>query len=199
MKKIVVFAIGLIILQSCGEANELEEKAKAAFHIDKPQGWVANPNQKLKDNLDRLDMDDAKAKKMLASHKGMIMLCAYTKYDPKTERGLMPTIQVNMAKNPSRDFNDFKNDMLKSTEQMELMFEGFNFLDGPKEITVDGHKAFFFQSEFDLSYDENGPVKVRSWTYAIPVEDYFYQINFSDMGDDDCSVLFKKIIASIKV
>jgi hypothetical protein len=106
---------------------------------------------------------------------------------------------VNMAKNPSRDFNDFKNDMLKSTEQMELMFEGFNFLDGPKEITVDGHKAFFFQSEFNLSHDESGPVKVRSWTYAIPVEGYFYQINFSDMGGMIVARYLKKIVASIKV
>jgi len=196
MKKILVFAIGLIVLQACGETNE---KPKTAFHIDKPEGWVANPNQKLKDNLDQLDMDDAKVKEMIQSNKGMIMLCAYTKYDPKKEGGLMPTIQVNMAKNPSSDYNDFKSDMLKSSEQMESMFEEFHFLDGPKEVTIDGHKAFFFQSEFNLGQDESGPVKVRSWTYSIPVGDHFYQINFSDLEGDDCSELFKKILASIKV
>lgn len=196
MKKILVIAIGLLLLQACGETDE---KEKEAFLIDKPEGWVANPNQRLKDNLDRLDMDDLEVKKMLDSHNGNVMLCAYTKYDPKTRQGLMPTIQVNMVNNSSRDYNSFKNEMLKSTEQMKSMLEGFRFINGPKDIMIDGHKALFFQSEFNLSYDQSGPVKVRSWTYAIPLGDHFYQINFSDMEGDDCSDLFDVILASIKV
>ncbi|MFT6244537.1 MAG: hypothetical protein ACJA0U_000109 [Salibacteraceae bacterium] len=35
--------------------------------------------------------------------------------------------------------------------------------------------------------------------YAIPVEDYFYQINFSDMGGMIVARYLKKIVASIKV
>ncbi|NRA12026.1 MAG: hypothetical protein HRT57_08755 [Crocinitomicaceae bacterium] len=179
--------------------GDVEEKAITDFHIDKPKGWVANPNQKLKDNIERLDMNEARRKEILETHEGMIILCAYTKYDPKSHAGLMPTIQVNMAKNTTKDYANFKSDMLESSKQMQNMFHGFKFLDGPKDIKVDGHKAFFFQSEFNLGFDDSGPSKVRSWTDAIYADGYFYQINFSDMEEDDCSELFKKVLASIRV
>jgi len=90
--------------------------------------------------------------------------------------------------------------MSNSIVSMSELLDKFELIKEMEECEIDGKKGVYFISSFEMKLGENETEKIRSWTYAIPTGNYFYQINFSDLlKKDDCSSIYTKLIKEIKL
>lgn len=81
---------------------------------------------------------------------------------------------------------------------MSEIMTNFKIIQNLDDVTIDGKKGIRFISSFDLAIENDKIETVRSWTYAIPVGKYFYQINYSDIQGEDCSSIYETVTNSIK-
>jgi hypothetical protein len=205
MKKIsftiLISFISLLTGCSSETNNKFEENNKIdGFSIPLPNNWVDKSQLDIKDNLSSFDFNDDEITKILKSHNGSIPIVIYMKYDPDTAvAGVpIPTIQVNLRPNNSRDFNDFKKVMQNSILEFNDYFSNFKLIEPLGEVEIDGIKGVRFIFEFELPIQQGEIWKIRSWTYGFPSGKYFYQINFSDMEDENCEDLYNELINQVK-
>jgi hypothetical protein len=182
------------------KSSEFEQiKAKNGFYIKQPENWFSATEFDIIENVDRFDMSKKQINDLIKSNRGSVLILAYTKYDPAEYVGLIPTVQVNLRPNPRNSFEKFKMDIVESAEQLKTQFTNYVITEKLTEIEIDKIKSLYFKSEFELTIGEEVS-KVKSWNYVIPVNDFFYQINFSDgFNNEDCSDLFEELITTVKV
>ena len=198
MKTYYSIAIILSILfLSC---NSQSEKTRIdGFEIPKPKNWIDQSEVSLKDNLSKYDLSDEEISELLKNNKGSVPLVIYTKYGPSKFSGPIPTIQVLLRPNNSKDISSFKKMMQPSLDQMADSFSNFKILSPLEIIKIDGFEALKFISQFDMPFSETESYTIRSWTYAIPSGKHFYQINFSDTESEDSEKIYSKLINQIKL
>jgi hypothetical protein len=186
----MVFTIGLFA-----------QKVKVpALKFQKPSGWHNSSNLDVVANLERYEMEEERLHQLIRTNNGSVLTHLYTKYNPKGYPGVIPTIQVILRPNTTPDFKTFKSLLQMSVVQMGALLPNFELIQELTEIEIDGRKAVYFLASFEMELPNGSVQKVRSWTYGIPVGDYFYQINFSDLGPkDDCEQLYKELLAGLKV
>lgn len=63
----------------------------------------------------------------------------------------------------------------------------------PKEIILNGERAFYFTIEWDYS-----SYVVRRTYYVIPFSEYTLQICFMDFTSDNCQEIFQRTLKTIK-
>jgi hypothetical protein len=201
MKKLLILFVSIsILLSGCANQEEKEQNAKNSFYMDKPGNWYSQTDSMIYDNLSKFELSNAELDEMLKTHKGSVPLVIYTKYKPDEHAGMIPTIQVNLRSATTNDFKQFKATLIQSAKQFKNILNNFEYIDEPQEIDIAGIKSIYFKSKFDMPLKNGEAIKVRSWTYAIPKDSYFYQINFSDaFEEDDNSELFNRLIQSIKI
>lgn len=169
------------------------------FEIPKPENWIDNSDLSLKDNLSKYDLKDEEISKILKNNNGSVPVVIYTKYDLSEFSGPIPTIQVLLRPNNSKDISSFKEMMESSVKQMAEAFSNFKILSPLEIVEIDGFKALKFVSQFDIPFSEDESYTIRSWTYAIPSGKHFYQINFSDTEGEDSEKVYDKLINQIKL
>ena len=168
--------------------------------IDKPEGWYDNSNLDVLANLEKYEMEESQLRNLINSNRGSLPTHIYMKYNPVGYPGIIPTVQINLRPNPNKEFESFKKSMEQSMQQMSAVLTNFEVINELKEIKLDGRKAIHFLASFEMKLPDGSIDKIRSWTYAIPVGNYFYQVNFSDLYEkDDCEQIYKKLTESIKV
>lgn len=199
MKKIILSIAILILAYGCTNQVEKGQNAKSSFYIDKPENWYSQSDETIYDNLSKFEFSDAELNKILKTHGGSVPLLIYTKYKPEDYEGIIPTIQINLRPNQTDNFAEFKESIIQSAKQLKNIFNNFEYIDEPHEIEIAGIKSIYFKSKFDLQLQNGEITNVRSWNYAIPTDDYFYQVNFSDAFEkDDSSEIYEELIKSIK-
>jgi hypothetical protein len=209
--RIVLILSVLCALVSCAEDKPKQNKAwdqvepeisneklAGGYDMDKPEGWLDQSGQSIEENLNRFDIDKGKVEEMVRTHKGMQPVCVYSKYDPVTFYGLIPTIQVNLSPYFEKDYKSFKRSITASILSSKDVLENFKIVDGPKDVMIDGVKSLYFELSFTMSYDDNVSI-VTSKTYAIPGDGYFYQVNLTDMEGEKCDDLFDELMSSVKL
>ena len=186
---------------NCVYGQELFKDETFGFQIEEPKKWFEATNQDLINNLSKFELSDKSHSKMLSDHNGSIMLISYYKYDPKKYDGLIPTIQINVRSKQNNNFQEFKNDIINSSNGFKKHFPDFKFIVEPSELDINGTKSVYFIGEFTMKTQYGELLKVRSRTYAIPQKDYFFQLNFTDSSEKklDCSHLFDELVRSVKV
>lgn len=197
MKTSYLTLIISILLLSCGSSS-INPKIEG-FKMPLPENWYDNSDLDLKDNLAKYDLEEEKISKLLKSNKGSVPVVIYTKYDPATFNGPIPTIQVLLRSTNAPRINAFKEAMTKSLNQMSNMLPDFKILSPLEIIKIDGFEAVKFVSQFNMPLNENETSTIRSWTYAIPSGKHFYQINFSDMENENCENLYADLIKQLKL
>lgn len=200
MKQIIYsLIICLFSLQGAFGQEKFENK-QYGFSMTEPENWIEADNKELLKNLDKFELTEKELTKFINDHKGSVLLTSFYKYNPKTHAGLIPTIQVNVRVNPTRNFSDFTNVMTQSANSFKQYFEDFSFEVEPKAIEISGIKSIYFVGKFSMQTQNGGIMKVRSRTYAIPYGSYLFQLNFTDGQEkEDSSELFDKLIQSIKI
>lgn len=166
----------------------------------KPNNWIEADKMELLNNLENFEFSEEELVKIINSGKGSILLAAFYKYNPDTHAGLIPTIQVNVRVNPTRNFNEFRGLITRSANGFEQYFNDFLFDVEPENIEVAGVESIYFVGKYTMQTQFGGVMKVRSRVYAIPYGSYFFQINFTDgQNKEDNSELFERLIQSVNV
>lgn len=201
MKKLIFITLVLSLVSvNNGKAQEVFKQDKYGISIEKPAEWLEADNKQLLKNLEKFELDDQKLEKLIKDNNGSILLTSFYKYNPQTHAGLIPTIQLNVRLNPTRNFEEFKSSMVQSANSFKQYFSDFRFETEPKVIEVDGIKSIYFVGNFTMNTQSGEPMKVRSRTYAIPKDDYFFQLNFTDgTVKEDSSELFDNLVKTVKI
>lgn len=168
--------------------------------MDEPQGWIVANNQDIMQNLEKLDLDDAKVMKILEDRKGSLHLVSFYKYDPQTHPGLIPAIQINLREKRNKDWKAFRENLVKSAREMNKLLDEYEFMEEPKDVTIDGIKCLYFRTKFTMKTDNGQQYRVRNRMYIIPKKDYYFQINFTDgLLNEDCAAEFDRLVQSIAI
>ncbi|AWH85657.1 hypothetical protein HYN59_11305 [Flavobacterium album] len=199
MKKFLL--IGLVLFFTAAKAQTTRYENKAyGFSMDEPAGWIWANNDDLKQNLNKLDLDNAKLLKIISDHKGSLLLMSFYKYDPMTHGGLIPAIQVNVREKKNKDFEVFKSYVIKSANSFKDLHSGYEYIDEPQEIKINKVKSLYFSGKFSMKTQAGVEYKVRSRTYVIPHNEFYFQLTFTDgFGEEDNSKEFEALIKSIKI
>ncbi len=191
ISKITLFLALLISFSFKQTENPIE------FFMDSPDNWYKNSNDEIYNNLNKFKLTKTQLDKYISDHKGSVLFVSYTKYEQSDHTGLIPTIQVNIRNNNTGSFDNFFEAMKKSVESMPTYFKDFEYIDVPKKVKVGNRDAFYFSSKFTMKSGTQ-TIKPRSRTYAVPIGNKFFQLNFTDGDDEDCTTTFDSLIKSIK-
>lgn len=169
-----------------------------AFSMTPPDGWQGTTNQDIWDNFHKFKVTDTQLNKYISDHKGSVLVESHMKYKPSEHAGLIPVIQVNLRLNNTKSFSQFVSVMTKSADNMKNYLNDFQYIDKAKTITLAGRQAFYFSAKFNMIAKNSDTIKARSRTYAVPIGDKFFQINFTDGPTEDCSKLYDSLVKTIK-
>jgi hypothetical protein len=192
IRKVAFFATILISISFRQGSTQLK------FSMKSPENWKKVTNTEIFDNIEKFKLTPSQLEKYITDHKGSVLFVSYSKYDAAKHQGLIPTIQVNIRNNPTKTFENFFQSMTKSSESMKTYFKDFEYIDKPQKVKVAGKDAFYFSAKFKMA-TPNQTIKPRSRTYAIPNGNNFFQVNFTDGDDEDCSKLFDSLVKSIRL
>lgn len=200
MKKYLFLTLVFLTLSFQGLGQEVYENKKFYFSMQQPNKWFIANNKELLDNLNKIELTEESLAKFVSDSKEEILLTGFYKYNPKTKTGLIPTIQIRVRANKTKNFQSFKSDLIKSSKSFNKYFEDFGFIEEPKEIEISGIKSVVFVFQFTMKTQYNQILKVRSRAYAIPQKSYFFQINFTDgQTEEDCTKEFDELVKTIKI
>ena len=199
MRKIFCVSVTLLVTL-CISAQRRFENNTFGFTMNEPPGWVWGNNTDLARNLEKLDIDEERLKKIVEEHKGSILILSLFKYDPQTYKGLIPAIQINVRERNNEDFDAFKSSVIQSARSFHSLYDDFEFIEEPTDIKISHIKSIYFVTKFSMPTDNGQLHRVRSRIYVIPWKHYYFQINMTDdlMGED-CSTEYLKLIKSIKI
>lgn len=200
MKKCLFLTFAFLIFSFQGFSQKVYESKHFEFSIQEPRKWFIAGNKELNDNLKKIEMTEDELAKLLKTNNNSILLGAFYKYNPKTTSGLIPTIQINVRPNNTKDFEGFRLGLNNSAMSLKQYFSDFEFIENLKEIEVSNIKSLYFIGKFTLQTQDGQTMKVRSRTYAIPYKNYFFQINFTDgQTGEDCTKEFDELVKTIKI
>lgn len=198
MKTLVTCLVALLTTITSAQ-TKFESKAHG-FSMDEPEGWIVANNQDIIENLEKLDLDDAKVLKILEDRKGSLHLVSFYKYDPQTHAGLIPAIQINLREKRNKDWATFRANLVKSAKEMGKLLDEYEFIEEPVDVKIDGIKCIYFRTKFTMKTDSGQQYRVRNRMYIIPKKDYYFQINFTDgLLNEDCAAEFDKLVKSIDI
>jgi hypothetical protein len=201
MKKLLLLLF-IPLFFSCGNnKKDVDLNAINPLEIDikKPDGWYSLDVDLSKqiENLNRAEFNKDQIDKIIQNSQGNLPLFSYTKYDTDSLVGPTPTINVVLNKNPSSNFQGFKDICENSMVQFQDMFDNFEMTSPIQEIDIAGIKSVSCVATYDFSFD-GSIYKTRVWIYAVPLDGYSYQINFIDFIElDDCSIIYNDVLKSI--
>ena len=112
-----------VLFISC--SSQTENKKIEGFKIPKPENWIDKSELSVKDNLFKYNLKDEEISKLLKSHNGSVPVGYLYKNDPSEYSGIIPTIQVLLRPNNSKDIISFKKMMEPSLKQMADAFSKF--------------------------------------------------------------------------
>jgi len=188
------FLIALLALAA--QAATQTAAPSAGFAMAAPEGWHPLTDQGVIDNLGKIKISPAQLETLLTDHSAPVV--AYSKYRPDAHAGLIPTIQINLRRNPAKTFDGFVSIITQSIEAPRAVLPAFELIQAPRVVLVGGRRAVVFAANYDVPTKHAGTMKVRARTYAVPNGATFFQINFLDGPNDDCAVLFDQLVGTIR-
>jgi hypothetical protein len=173
-------------------------RARSGFEMAAPEGWHRITSEGIVENLGQVSMSPADMRKLLANSAASTVVVAYTKYQPAAHAGLIPKIQVSLRRNPAKTFDTFFKAISQSTAELKTYFPDFELTDPAREVPVGGRRAVRFGGTYSLETRSARRLQVRTRTYAVMHGEAFFQINFIDGADDDCSAVFDALLGTIR-
>ena len=191
----------VVVVPSAGQASVFESRA-FGFSMKAPVGWQPLSEVEVAQNLEGLDLD-LKVREKLLLEQGRILLFAYSKQKPGTIDGIIPKIEARVISNGLGrilTFGEFKPAAISAMKRFAVNYETYEYVIEPSETLVSGVRAVYQITKFRLKAGRGDSHSVRSRTYFIPYQTWFFQISFSDdPKNNDCSALFDELIRSIRI
>jgi hypothetical protein len=136
----------------------------------------------------------------MSSNNGAISQISYHKYDVDSVVGFIPTIKITVRLNPAKNFDEFKNIMIASTDRLKSTLDNFEYLDRITNVKLSNHNCIYYSSRYSITPASSEKFIVRTKSYNIPRGNYFVSITFMDNeSSEDCSSLFNEIIKTISI
>lgn len=200
MKNRLIFLLLFVLGTAVAGVSQEAKSTKFAFSMPQPKGWFRIKKDGLTKNLAKFDFTEAEIEKLLKEQNSSVLMAAFTKYDPKTTPGVIPTIQVALRPNTTKDFRSFKAGLIRSLENLRKQFDEFKLIEEPSEVEIGGIKSFLMHATFVMKAADGRIFKVRTRTYSVPRPGSFYQINFTDSPEvEDCTAEFDKLVRTIEI
>jgi hypothetical protein len=191
--------VALVLLSPwAASAQDARPESSAGFEMAVPEGWHAMTRHDVVDNIQKLSFTPGRLQALLAQYSRAVLLVAYQKYRTNEHRGLIPKVQVDVGRHTATTFEQFRSQIEHSTEELKKMLDGFTLTEPPQVVQVGGRQAVRIKAAFQVSAERVGTLTARARVYAVPHGDTFFQLNFTDGPDDDCSALFDALIESIR-
>ena len=151
------------------------------FVMNQPERWFSIGKEEIAAGLKRLEMSEGSLDRFLEQNQGKHLLFGYVRYKPDSFNGMNPKIEARVLK-------------LKTTEP--VTFRAFK----PSEIRIGDVASVYHISEFSTTTQSGTKHRVRSRTYMIPRDTYFFQVSFVDEpAVNDLSAEFERLVKSIKL
>lgn len=167
------------------------------FYMEAPQGWHPVTTEGMVANL-QAQIDPARMRQILTNMSSTTVLAVYQRYLPDEHRGLIPKIQVSVRRNPAKTFDAFRTAIIKSTDQLRALFPDMTLIQPVHEVSVGGRRAVTFTANYTVDMKIAGKLQVRSRTYAVPIDDSFFQLAFTDGSGEDCAAIFDALIGTVR-
>ncbi|OYU83240.1 MAG: hypothetical protein CFE24_12240 [Flavobacterium sp. BFFFF2] len=197
MKRInVVFA--LLIVNTCF-GQILFKNERLGFNIEQPENWLVAKNEEIVENIKKqIKLDTETINKLLEQNKGTIQVVTFYKYPIETTPGVIPTIKVNLRKNISKTFEDFRKVIEQSFSGIKKVFPDFKFLTDPVKTQISAIDCVKAVCAYTLKA-KNGEEKVTITVYAVPIKNQFFQITFMDSEKEDNTKLYNELVKTIEI
>lgn len=170
----------------------------SGISIKHPENWLLSSKDEMAESLKTLDFSDEQLQKLLKSN-GSILIWGFIKYERNTVAGIIPTIQVRLLANPTKNFETFKVAYQTLREKDKDIVTNKKVIKPVTEASIASRKALTTTFTYELSKDgETYTVRTRS--YAVPVGKHFFQIAFIDEpSKEDCSKEFDEVTQTIRI
>lgn len=203
-KLIIALFLMLLVVTSAAIANsdnnrlsdEIVQVPKLGVTFKKPNMWVTPDLTAMVANINKLDDDKENISKIIATHKGSIPVATFSKYDPSTYPGIIPTINVLIRANPYKDFPTFFRFIEMSSRSFVNVLNNCTITKKVTESTISGEKVVFFIAEFDINTAEETTHHVKNITYSIPFDNAFIQVSMSEETSSNNLDLFSDFMNS---
>ncbi len=192
------FILAVLIVSISGmNAQQVHSDERFNFSIQHPDNWIkAKPSESIENLQSKIKLSQESIDMILKNHQGTIEIVTFYKYPTNSVNGIIPTIKVNLRKNPTKNFAEFKEMMVQGAENLKKPFPNLQITKQISVTKIDGIECVYFESTNKIP-TKNGNEEYRTLTYAVPVGDNFYQINFIDKANDNCTNVFNEILNSI--
>jgi len=174
------------------------ENKAYGFKMQQPDKWFTAGKDSEDNTLATLRLTKEQVKRVLDSRKGVISLCAYSKYDATVTPGFTPTIKVTIRQNPAVSFQEFKQILTANTETFKTVLDNFVYIQPATSVTISGTECVYTSFRYTLKTGDFGTIRVRARSYSIPEAGYFISVTFMDSPPaEDCTVLFDQLVKTI--
>ena len=197
MKNIKLILI-LLIANTCLGQNTFKNES-LGFNVEQPEKWIVAKNGESVENIKKqIKLDTETLNKLLEQNKGTIQVVTFYKYPIETTPGIIPTIKVNLRKNNSKTFDEFKKVIEESFSGIKNVFPDFKYLSNPVKTKISGLDCVKAVCAYTLKA-KNGEEKVTITVYAVPIKNQFYQITFMDSEKEDNTELYNELAKTIEI
>ncbi|MFY8180571.1 MAG: hypothetical protein ACOVLG_02260 [Flavobacterium sp.] len=191
----VIFFFGVLNFY----AQDRLEIKKLGFSMDIPNNWISVNNDEILKNLDNYDLSDKQLEELLKSNNSSFNISTYTKYDSKKYNGIIPTIKIRTILNNSSNSAEFLKFVQNSNESAKKALTNFRFIESPVIAQISNNDVVKFSVQFTL-INQGKQYEIKSNSYYILRKGYYISLNFiEEIGKEDNSVLFEKLINSIEL
>lgn len=158
------------------------------FEMKTPDGWNKKTNIKILNEQSKLMLTGIQLNQYITENDSSVRLIYYSKYEkPK----YLPCIEIKIYNNRFKNFDAFYTAMSKTAEHFPKDPQNPN---KTTKVKIDGKDAIYTSAKFPTSSNSN-PVRIKS--YSIPIGEVYFQINFMDEENEDCSKLFDELIKTV--
>ncbi len=200
-KKLQLLLLFLAILFCNGQrlsGQTFFENKQFGIKFLRPENWILNGEDAIKNSIDNIKLTEAQIMAIVNSRKGIISLCALSKYDPANTPGIIPTIKITIRKNPAADFEEFRKIMIASTERLKTIFDDFELTEKHKKIQASKKDCLYYSCRYSFKGSDSGKTTIRTKCYDIPSHDYYISITLMDSPPaEDCTQIFDQLIKSL--
>lgn len=197
MKHLYIFTL-LFFVHLC-QGQTVFRNENLGFSIEKPENWTIIEKRETLQNIEEhIKLKPELLERILNQNKGTIEIISFIKYPVDSHVGIIPTIKINLRKSSAKSLESFKKGIWENINGMKIFFPDLKIIDEPTVLKINGRNCIF--SSFDYMLEaNNGKEKASVFLYAIPNGDTFYQIALMDSEKENNTVIFEKVLKSIKI
>ncbi|CCG53178.1 Hypothetical protein precursor [Flavobacterium indicum GPTSA100-9 = DSM 17447] len=189
----------LLLFSTISLAQKIFKDEQFNFSIQEPVNWIkAEKNESINNFKEKINLSEEKIDYLIEKSKGKIEIVTFYKYPINSVNGVIPTIKVNLHKNPTKSINSFKMMIEKSIEHIKTIYFDLKLTNKLEVTKLNGKDCVCFESIYSIPVND-GTIEIKTICYSVPVGKYYFNITFMEPMSEDNQQMFKELINSIRI